>query len=116
AEKAAQPEGAARKPANANAKPRSAESADTASKADANAAAGAPASSEAPAAKPQTRTAPVISIESDGDAESWAEYGGWERRGMRRAGPNMAAGIGRITRFSTVLQSIMTNSSILGSC
>ena len=80
AEKAAQPEGAARKPANANATPRSVESADTASKADANAPAGAPASSETPAAKPQTRTAPVISIESDVDAESWAEYGGWYRQ------------------------------------
>ena len=32
------------------------------------------------AANPQTRAAPVISIESDVDPESWAEYGGWYRQ------------------------------------
>ena len=53
AEKAAQPEGAAR-----------------------NAAAG----SDNEVAEPQAGAAPVISIESDVDPESWAEYGGWYRQ------------------------------------
>lgn len=39
-----------------------------------------PASTDAPAAKPQARAAPVISIESKVDPESWAEYGGWYRQ------------------------------------
>ena len=80
AKKAAQPEGAARKTDTANAKPDSAASADAASKADANAPAGAPADSDTAVAKPQARAAPVISIESDVDPESWAEYGGWYRQ------------------------------------
>jgi hypothetical protein len=42
--------------------------------------AGAPAGSETPAAVPQTGAAPVISIASDVDPESWAEYGGWYRQ------------------------------------
>ena len=78
--KAAQPEGAAGKTDTANAKPDGAVSADAASKADANAPAGAPADSGTAAAEPQTRAAPVISIESDVDPESWAEYGGWYRQ------------------------------------
>ena len=47
------------------------------SKAAANASVDAPANA---AANPQTRTAPVISIDSDVDPESWAEYGGWYRQ------------------------------------
>ncbi len=42
--------------------------------------AGAPPNSDTAAADPQTRAAPVISIESDVDPESWAEYGGWYRQ------------------------------------
>jgi hypothetical protein len=53
AEKAAQPEGAA---------------------------SDAPADSDTAAAEPQTGAAPVISIESEVDPESWAEYGGWYRQ------------------------------------
>jgi hypothetical protein len=66
AEKAAQPEGAARPPATANAS-------SDAPKAGVR----APADS---AAAPQPRAAPVISIESGVDPESWAEYGGWYRQ------------------------------------
>jgi len=80
AKKAGQPEAAAGKTDAANPRADSAASADTASKADANAPVGAPADSDTAAAKPQTRAAPVISIESDVDAESWAEYGGWYRQ------------------------------------
>ena len=40
----------------------------------------APADSDTTAAEPQTGAAPVISIESDVDPESWAEYGGWYRQ------------------------------------
>jgi hypothetical protein len=80
AQKAAQPERAARKTDTANAKPDSAVSPDAASKADANAPADAPAASDAAVARPQTRAAPEISIESDVDPESWAEYGGWYRQ------------------------------------
>jgi len=36
--------------------------------------------SRAAPAAPQPRAAPVISIESDVDPESWAEYGGWYRQ------------------------------------
>jgi hypothetical protein len=53
AEKAAQPEGAA---------------------------GAAPADSDTTAAEPQTGAAPVTSIESDVDPESWAEYAGWYRQ------------------------------------
>jgi hypothetical protein len=35
---------------------------------------------ETTAAKPQTQSAPVLSIKSDVDPESWAEYGGWYRQ------------------------------------
>ncbi len=76
-EKAAQPEEAAGETDTTNAKPDGGASADTASKADANAPADALAGSDAAAARPQTRAAPVISIKSDVDPESWAEYGGW---------------------------------------
>ena len=40
----------------------------------------APSDSDTTAAEPQTGAAPVISIESDVDPESWAEYGGWYRQ------------------------------------
>ena len=40
----------------------------------------APANSNTSAEKPQTTAAPVITIESDVDPESWAEYGGWYRQ------------------------------------
>jgi hypothetical protein len=48
--------------------------------ADNPAPAGAPAVSPPARAEPAARAAPVISIESDVDAESWAEYGGWYRQ------------------------------------
>jgi hypothetical protein len=66
AKKAAPPEGAGGK-------------ADTA-KAAAHAPADARLDSGAPTAKPQARAAPVISIESNVDPESWAAYGGWYRQ------------------------------------
>jgi hypothetical protein len=50
------------------------------SKADANAPADAPADSGTRPAEPRTSAAPVISIASDVDPESWAEYGGWYRQ------------------------------------
>ena len=52
----------------------------TAPKADANAPAGASASPGAAASKRQTWAVPAISIESDQDPETWAEYGGWYRQ------------------------------------
>ncbi len=42
--------------------------------------AAAPARSAAAAVRPQAMSAPVISIKSDVDPESWAEYGGWYRQ------------------------------------
>ena len=69
AEKAVQPEEPVAK-ADTRARPDSAASAETPSKPAAK------ASVEAPA----VRAAPVISIESDVDPESWAEYGGWYRQ------------------------------------
>ena len=48
--------------------------------ADSAAPAAAPAVSPPATAEPPARAAPVISIESDVDAESWAEYGGWYRQ------------------------------------
>lgn len=42
--------------------------------------AGAAADSDTAPANPQTQAAPVLSIESDVDPESWAEYGGWYRQ------------------------------------
>jgi hypothetical protein len=74
AEKAAQPDGAARKSDAANAKPDSTRSVDAPPKAD------APLEPRAAVAKPPARAAPVTSIESDVDPESWAEYGGWYRQ------------------------------------
>ena len=71
--KAGQPEGTAGKPAA----PEPADSA--AAKADPRAPARAPAGSDATLTKPP-RAAPAMSIESDVDAESWAEYGGWYRQ------------------------------------
>jgi hypothetical protein len=78
--KAAPPEGAARKTDAANTKPDNPASADTASRADAHAPAAPPAAPDAAVAKPQTRAAPAVSIESDVDPENWAEYGGWYRQ------------------------------------
>jgi hypothetical protein len=96
-----QPDAAARQPPAARAKPDAAAATDAApktpekapqpeeaaGKADADAgskaAASAPAVApvvSAPAAAPQARAAPVISIESGVDPESWAEYGGWYRQ------------------------------------
>jgi hypothetical protein len=48
--------------------------------ADSPAPAAAPVVSTPATAEPPARAAPVISIESDVDAESWAEYGGWYRQ------------------------------------
>ncbi len=79
-EKAAQLGGGAGKKDTAKPKSNGAMSADVAAEADANAPADAPAVSDAAAAEPQLRAAPVISIESDVDPESWAEYGGWYRQ------------------------------------
>ena len=70
AERPAQPEAPARKPDPPSAKPESAAAAEIAPKPAAK------ASAEVPAA----RAAPIISIESDVDPESWAEYGGWYRQ------------------------------------
>jgi hypothetical protein len=66
--KSVQPEAAAGRTDTANGRPDSAVSAGAASKANAN------------APGPQTRAATVISIKSDVDPESWAEYGGWYRQ------------------------------------
>jgi hypothetical protein len=70
--KAAQPAGAARKADTTNAV--------AAPKADADAPADAPAAPVNAAAESRKRAAPVISIQSDVDPESWAEYGGWYRQ------------------------------------
>jgi hypothetical protein len=80
AEKAAQSEAAAGKTDTASARPDRAVSADAASRADAKSLADTPTVSNAAAVQPQARTAPVISIDSDVDPESWAEYGGWYRQ------------------------------------
>ena len=94
-EKVVQPEGAARK--GVNAKPDAKPDAKSDAKSDVSAAGAAsrkepssasPAEGALPtsapsvsnAAEPQTRPAPVIGIDSDVDAESWAEYGGWYRQ------------------------------------
>jgi hypothetical protein len=84
-EKAAQPEGAARKGAtakpDAGAGAASRKEPSSASPAEGASPTGAPAVSNSAAAEPpQPRTAPVIGIDSDVDAESWAEYGGWYRQ------------------------------------
>jgi hypothetical protein len=68
------------KPNGAAAQAPSRKEAPTADPADSPASASAPAASNAEVAQPQTRAAPVNSIESDVDAESWAEYGGWYRQ------------------------------------
>jgi hypothetical protein len=44
------------------------------------AASDAPANADGAAGEPQTGAAPVTTIESDVDPESWAEYGGWYRQ------------------------------------
>jgi hypothetical protein len=50
---------------------------DAAASADASPPAGAPADAVPAGAAPERGAAPVISIESGVDPESWAEYGGW---------------------------------------
>ena len=77
--KAVPPEGAARKTDAASPKPDNSAS-DAVSKADADASTAPPAASDAAVARPQTRAAPAISIESNVDPENWAEYGGWYRQ------------------------------------
>jgi hypothetical protein len=64
--KASQPEGPARTPNTA--------------KPEANGPADAPAMPDAAVARPPTRAAPAIGIQSDVDPENWAEYGGWYRQ------------------------------------
>ena len=76
--KANQPEGAARKTDPASPKPDGA--AVAAPKVDANAPADAPAAPINAEVEQPKRGAPVISIQSDVDPESWAEYGGWFRQ------------------------------------
>jgi hypothetical protein len=89
--KATQPGVAVPKAETTNAKSDGAVSADGPSEAEANAPAAAPPPAKAPAAappadsdtaaaEPRVRAAPVISIESGVDPESWAEYGGWYRQ------------------------------------
>ena len=70
-ENPADPEGTSGKTDTANRGSEGAAPADATSKAEPNTNA---------AANPQTKAAPVISIESDVDPESWAEYGGWYRQ------------------------------------
>jgi hypothetical protein len=76
AEKPAQPEAPAAKAETPRARPDSAAAVETPAKPEAPARPQAKASAEVPAAK----AAPIISIESDVDPESWAEYGGWYRQ------------------------------------
>lgn len=76
-EKSAPPEAASGKTDTANAKSGGAAPAGAGSKADTN----APAAARGTAtAEPRTKAAAVVSIESDVDPESWAEYGGWYRQ------------------------------------
>jgi predicted CXXCH cytochrome family protein len=63
-----------------DAAPRAAAKVPAAPPAPANAPAATPADSDTAAAEPRAKIAPVISIESDVDPESWAEYGGWYRQ------------------------------------
>ncbi len=76
AETSAPPEAAGGTSNTANTKPDAAASANAASEPDEE----APAGTSSSAAAPPARAAPVISIESDVDPESWAEYGGWYRQ------------------------------------
>jgi hypothetical protein len=78
AEKEGQPEEAATAD-GANAESNGTVPADDASKADGNSLSVAPRDSDT-SADLQTRAAPEISIGSDVDPESWAEYGGWYRQ------------------------------------
>ena len=68
------------KDAERSAQPEGGVSTDTASKADVNAPANAPTASGTQPAEPRKSATPVISIASDVDPESWAEYGGWYRQ------------------------------------
>jgi hypothetical protein len=78
ADSAARPDGAVG--GAANARPDRAGPTDAASSARANAPADAARASDAAAAETQAKATPVISIESNVDPESWAEYGGWYRQ------------------------------------
>lgn len=80
-ETAGQPESAGGKTEARGAKPDRAASKEAALEAGADAEAASPsAGSGSTAGAPQKREAPVISIESDVDPESWADYGGWYRQ------------------------------------
>jgi hypothetical protein len=76
AEEAAPPKVVTDKAPPPDAKLDSTASAGGPSKADAK----APPAPPAETAAPEAKVAPVISIQSDVDAESWAEYGGWYRQ------------------------------------
>jgi hypothetical protein len=80
AEKGTEPEGANGRADAANARPDRAVSANAASGVAAKPPADPPPAADAAAAQPPAGVAPVISIESDVDPESWAEYGGWYRQ------------------------------------
>jgi hypothetical protein len=77
-EKAAPPKDVPGKADSPKGKVDSASPADAAPKAQAKAS--APTGSDTATAAPQAKVAPIISIQSDVDAESWAEYGGWYRQ------------------------------------
>jgi general stress protein YciG len=76
----AEPEAVVGKADAPDTRPDRAASADATSKVDARAPADSPAALDRPPTQPQARVAPVISIESNIDPESWAEYGGWYRQ------------------------------------
>ena len=76
----APPDAAAGKNDAASTKPDRAVPLDAVSKTDAKAPTAAPAVSDAVPAQTPSRVVPVISIQSDIDPESWAEYGGWYRQ------------------------------------
>jgi hypothetical protein len=73
------PDGGAPKAASGENSPSAANSASPAPRA-APADAASPTAPGKAAAEPQERAAPVVSIETDVDPESWAEYGGWYRQ------------------------------------
>jgi hypothetical protein len=76
----APPEAAAGKTEAASTTPDRVVPVDAVSKPDAKAPTAAPAISDAVPAQTPARVVPVISIQSDIDPESWAEYGGWYRQ------------------------------------
>ncbi len=76
----APPEAAAGKTDAASTAPDRVVPVDAVSKPDAKAPTAPPAISDAVPAQTPARVVPVISIQSDIDPESWAEYGGWYRQ------------------------------------